>query len=132
MLLGKKELAQYGQEISELYEIWLNETFSGLTPFGIFSGSILQAVGSIKNYMGSWYLRGDVVKPEFRGQGLQRQLIKERLEFLALKTDLARISVFPDNNYSIRNIEATGFTFEKRKKLGSGETVLVYQIRLRE
>lgn len=136
MLLEKQEVAKRRSEITQLYSQELGEDpVSGLIYFGVFedsdSGSMLQAVASIKNYMGSWYLRGCVVKPEFRGKGLQLRLIEERLEYLTVRgVKAARVSVYPDNAFSIRNIEAFGFKFEKRKKLGKRSIVLVYKIDL--
>lgn len=130
MLLEKEELAVYSEEITDLYQKELGEITTGLTHFGIFSVSELQAVASVKNYMGYWYLRGCVVKPEFRGNGFHRQLIQERLVYLSARTDLVRVSVYPDNVHSINNIKAEGFEFEKRKKLENGNIVFVYKIKL--
>lgn len=77
MLLERQEVAKREDEIIQLYNQELGEDpVSGLIYFGVFedsdSGPVLQAVASVKNYMGSWYLRGCVVKPEFRGRGLQQ------------------------------------------------------------
>lgn len=127
MLLGKKELVIYGQEITDLYREYLNDTAKGLTHFGIIIDDELLADGALKSYMGSWYLRGCVVKPQFRGRGYQRQLISERLAYLEPITNLVRVSVFPDNIYSIANIEAESFVFDRVKRLDSGEKVLVYR-----
>lgn len=135
MLLERQDVVTRKDEIARLYNQELGEDLvSGLIYFGILensdSGPMLHAVASIKNYMGSWYLRGCVVKHEFRGKGLQQRLIKERLEYLAKRTKVARVSVRPSNAFSIKNIEATGFKFEKRKKLRGGSVVLVYKIDL--
>lgn len=127
MHLKETELIKYGSEIADLYLRELGDKTSGLTFFGIFSGETLRAVASLKNYMGHWYLRGCVVKPEFRGQGLQRELIRERLEYLSTKTDEVRVSVYPENVHSIQNIEAEEFVFEKKKRLEDGHSVLVYK-----
>lgn len=132
MLLENEQLKTYRQEIADLYQEELGDSILGLILFGIISGETLQAVASVKNYMGTWYLRGCVVKPEFRGMGLQRKLIQERLDYLALRTKQVRVSVFPDNQFSIRNIETEGFKFEKRKKIENGEYVLVYKKELKE
>lgn len=132
MKLENENRPKYFPEIRDLYRKELGgDSASGLIYFGIFKedGSLM-AISSIKNYMGSWYLRGCVVKPEYRGQGLQKQLIKERLEYLKGKTDTVRVSVYPENMYSIANIESTGFIFERKKKLDSGKLVLVYKINL--
>jgi ribosomal protein S18 acetylase RimI-like enzyme len=127
MLLGKMELEIFGQEVSELYQTHLGETAKGLTHFGIINDDELWADGAIKCYMGSWYLRGCVVKPQYRGRGLQRELIRERLAYLTPITDLVRVSVYPENLPSRRNIEAEGFEFEKNKKLVNGDKVIVYR-----
>ena len=132
MRLEKEQLANYSAEIADLYQTWLEESpTSGLIYFGAFDNENLKAVGAVRCYMGHWYLRAFVVKPEYRGQGLQKQLIEECLDFLSDKTDTARISVFPDNVHSIRNIEATGFEFEKKKKLQDGHVVIVYKKQLK-
>ncbi len=132
MRLEREKVAKYGPEISDLYRTWLQESpTNGLTYFGVFDAENLKAVGAVRCYMGHWYLRAFVVKPEYRGQGLQRLLIRECLEYLSEKTDTARISVFPDNFYSIRNIEAEGFEFEKKKKLEDGNIVVVYKKHLK-
>lgn len=76
---------------------------------------------------GYWYLRGCVVKPEYRGQGLQSELIQERINYLVGKTNAIRVSVFPTNTYSINNIKSRGFLFEKNKKLSDGSIIQVYK-----
>ena len=131
MLLLKPLLENYIGEIKELYRTELSEEIKSVTCFGILDGEELRAVASVKCYSGHWYLRSCIVKPEYRGQGFQKQLIRERLEYLATKTDCARVSVYPQNVYSIKNIEAEGFEFEKTKKLKNGKTVNVYLKRLR-
>lgn len=128
MRLEKERVAKYSAEIAELYKTWLAESpANGLTYFGAFDKDNLMAVGAVRCYMGHWYLRAFVVKPKYRGRGLQRKIMRESLKYLADKTDTAWVSVFPNNFHSIRNIEAVGFKFEKRKKLEDGNTVLVYR-----
>jgi ribosomal protein S18 acetylase RimI-like enzyme len=132
MLITKEALGQYRPEIEKLYRQELAESPpTGLIYFGIFSGETLQAVAAVKNYMGTWYLRGCVVKPEFRGQGFQKALIEERMAYLSDKTDAVRVSVYPHNTHSIANIEATGFRFVKKKKLQDGHEVLIYSFDLK-
>lgn len=132
MKLDKEQVSRYKTEIAGLYKEHLSEEpANALIYFAILGeNDELQAIAAVRNYMGHWYLRGHVVKPEFRGRGMQRQLIQESLEFLRTKTHEARVSVFPWNTHSIRNIEATGFEFEKLKKLDNGELVKVYKIKL--
>ena len=127
MQLSKEKFEQHRQEIAGLYQDELNDGIAGLIFFGIISGNELLAVASLKNYMGTWYLRGCVVKPQHRGQGFQRELIQERIDYLAGRTRKVRTSVEPDNYHSIRNIESAGFVFEKRKTLKDGRVVLVYE-----
>jgi ribosomal protein S18 acetylase RimI-like enzyme len=130
MLLAKPTLEKYIDEIVQLYRKELGEEVKSATHFGIIEGTALQAVGSVKCYSGHWYLRGCVVKPEFRGRGFQRRLIQERLEYLAAKTDIVRVGVYPGNEHSLRNIEAECFEFEKNKKLKNGKIVQIYKISL--
>lgn len=131
MHLGRLELAKYSPEIGELQYLYLKESpTKGITYFGLFSEEVLTAVGGVKNYMGYWYLRACFVKPEFRGQGLQRQLIKERLEYLSTEWHAkdVRVSIFPDNIRSIKNVEAEGFVFVKKKILKpSGHLANIYK-----
>lgn len=133
MRLEKETLTNYKPEIAELYKTWLEESpTSGLIYFGSLDDQEnLKAVGAVRCYMGHWYLRAFVVKPEYRGQGLQKALMNECLDYLSKKTDTARVSVLPENIYSIRNIEAVGFEFEKKKKLDNGQTIIVYKKKLK-
>lgn len=132
MLLDEREKTQYRAEIHDWCVQELGEEPStGLIWFGIFeksqSGPVLAAFAAVKNYMGNWYLRECVVLPDFRGKGYQRKLIKERLEYIAERAKVARVSVYPDNQRSIRNIEEVGFVFERFKKLKDGEVVKIYR-----
>jgi len=126
MLITKPDLEQYIAEIDDLYEEHLGEKISGVTHFAIIENDSLQAVASVKCYSGHWYLRGCVVKPEYRGKGLQRELIRERLEYLGDRTAVVRVSVYPKNTHSLQNIESEGFEFEKIKKLKNDDIVRVY------
>lgn len=127
MLLKGQDLEHHIENIESLYYEFLSEVPKGVTYFGIIENSELIAVASLKCYSGHWYLRGCVVKPEYRGRGLQRELIRERLEFLSAKAKAVRVSVFPGNVHSIRNIEAEGFVYERDKKLSDGKIVQVYK-----
>lgn len=131
MQLKGETLQKYRREISALYEKYLHESpTSGLIYFGSISdGQVLKAVGGVRCYPGSWYLRGCIVKPEFRGEGLQQELIRERLTYLSTRANTARVSVSPNNEHSRANIEATGFSFEKEKII-NGKAFLVYKIDL--
>jgi len=134
MLLSKEQVNRYNPEIGELYCTYLDEELvTGLIHFGIFeqslSGEVLKAVASIKNYDGQWFLWGCVVKKEFRGQGLQFQLVKERLKYLRSLTDTALVYIEPWNQNSIENLEAAGFKYEGQTLHEDGETIMsIYKL----
>ncbi len=130
MLLGGKDSKDY-PEILELYEKYLKENPTGHTFFGIIQDKILQAVASVRCYHTHWYFRGCVVKPEFRGKGLQRILIRERIGYLSERTNIIKVSIYPENTYSIDNVLAEGFQFEKTRKLETNEKMVnVYALKL--
>jgi RimJ/RimL family protein N-acetyltransferase len=113
MLLEKEALAKHRPEIDSLYKEYLGEESKGHTLFGLFGeDGELMAVASVKNIGANYRLRGCVVKPEHQGKGYQQVLIKERVEYLQSKgITKVRVCVFPDNKYSIANIEDAGFQF---------------------
>jgi ribosomal protein S18 acetylase RimI-like enzyme len=127
MLLKGSKLEDHLKEIEELYQEYLEEVPKKATHFGIIEDSKLLATGSIKCYFGDWYLRGCIVKPEYRGKGLQSRLIRERLEYIASKANIVRVGVFPNNQFSIDNIKKEGFVFEKKKKLSNGKVADIYK-----
>lgn len=127
MLLKGADLETHIEEIHDLYTEYLEVVPKGVAYFGTVNNGELQAVSALKCYCGHWYLRSCVVKPELRGQGMQRELIRERLEYLADRTDNVRVAIFPDNEHSIRNVLAEGFEFEKFKKLEEGKVLNVYK-----
>jgi len=75
----------------------------------------IAAYSCVKCMRGNWYLGSCYVFGRHRGQGLQRELIKERLFYLKLKTNVVRVGVAADNKISRKNIIATGFTLERKK-----------------
>lgn len=131
-MILRDELPEYLDEIKHLLGEHLGEEVEeGSTVFAALEGQVLMAAALVKEYQGHWYLRSCVVKPEFRGRGLQRRLLRERLDYLAERTKAVRVSVFPDNVHSIRNIVAEGFEFERKKQVWNG-TVDVYRRSLRQ
>jgi ribosomal protein S18 acetylase RimI-like enzyme len=134
MLLSKEQTNSHLQEIGELYRTHIDEELvSGLIHFGIFeqtlAGEVIKAIASIKNYDGRWFLWGCVVKLEYRGQGLQKQLVNERLEYLRTVTDTARVYVEPWNDHSIKNLESLGFEYEGQTIHEDGYTTLfIYKL----
>jgi len=126
-MLLQDNFADYKDEILGLYRKYLGESPQGNTFFGVIDGNTLQAAGSLRCYHGHWYLRGCVVKPEFRGRGLQRQLIRERLEYLAGRdAETAKVSIYPWNKHSIDNVLKEGFSFEKTRTLNNGKVLNAY------
>ena len=111
---------KYIDEIRELYTTYLGEKFTGGHLFGLIENGELQAVASVRCYHGHWYFRGCVVKPEWRGNGFQRILMREGIQFLVGKTDKVRGAIYPWNSYSLQNVIAEKFEFEKTKDLPQG------------
>lgn len=127
MRLDPKKHAPYIQSAQEMEREFLADHLKSVTRFGVLEEDELAAVGSVKCYMGHWYLRTCVVRADSRGKGYQRQLIRERLHFLDGKTDLVRVSIAVSNNFSIRNVLAEGFEFEKYKYFDDLGKVGVYR-----
>lgn len=124
------DIKQHREEFSALIEQYLHEPFTSGTYFGIKEDEELQAIAALKCYMGTWYLRACVVKPEHRGQGMQRKLIGERLDYLRTEkpnVPCVRVTIYPENTHSIDNCVEEGFAFEKKKKLRDGTIANVYK-----
>ncbi|NCN86932.1 GNAT family N-acetyltransferase [archaeon] len=127
MLLDKNQLKDYLEEINQLNKEYLNEVIDRVNYFAVIEDSKLLAAASVKCFSGHWYLRSCFVKPEYRGKGLQRKLIQERIEYLKSKTDVVKISVKPTNKYSLDNIKAEGFEFFTEEILKNGILVHKYK-----
>lgn len=129
MILQKSELNKYIKEIHKLQKKYLPDVAinTSVTYFVILDGKELAAVAAVKCYMGHWHLRSCIVKPKYRGRGLQKKLIKERLQYLSDRTSVAKVSALPHNVYSINNLKSLGFKFEKEKVAPNGD--LLYQFR---
>ncbi len=118
MQLTAEIKSKYAQEILELYKQYLNENPKNHVFFGIIENEVLQAVASIRVYHGHWYFRGCVVKPEFRGRGLQRELIRERIQYLQERDKKeVRISISPKNTHSIAKCGAGRVCVRKNKRI---------------
>ena len=127
MLLQGEQLKRYRDEIAVLHRQAFGEEIKSASFFGVFDGDQLAAAAALKNYMGHWYMRGCVVKPEYRGRGFQRQLLKERLAHLAGKAKIVRVTVLPDNIYSINNLVAEGFAYDNKTKIINKKLHHVYK-----
>ncbi len=76
------------------------------------SFSNLELTSKTSKFVG--FLAATAVSKKYRGYGLQRFLIKKRLDYLKTKNKkFAFIGVDPNNNYSINNIKESGFRFLK-------------------
>ena len=112
----KKDSHPFASEIEELYSLYLPQKLNkGTLLFGIVQDDVLKGVAGIKNLYGKWFFRGCVVKPEFRGEGLQKRLIQERLDYLSDKTNEVKAVVCLPNTSSIDNLLASDFVFEKNR-----------------
>lgn len=84
--------------------------------FVAFDESKPVAFAGLACYRGHWCLRACVVHPDHRGQGLQRKLIRRRLEWLwAKKVKHVNVWARPDNVYSLNNLVSEGFRFVPEK-----------------
>jgi len=134
MLLSKEQINRHTPEMADLYRTHLEEELvPGLIHFGVFdqtlAGEVIKAIAAIKNYGGQWFLWGCVVKPDYRGQELQKQLVNERLEYLKSRTDNARVYIEPWNSASIANLQAAGFEYQGQTIHEDGETIMsVYRL----
>lgn len=80
--------------------------------FAAYDEDKIVAYAGLSCYYGFWALRGCVVHPKYRGMGLQRKLIKKRIEFLKQKGSRhVNVWVNPENSYSMNNVIAEGFKF---------------------
>lgn len=71
------------------------------------------AFAGIACYRGSWCLRVCVVAKRHRGLGIQRALIRDRIQFIQHKAKYLNAWVSPKNTYSLNNLIAEGFIFVK-------------------
>lgn len=113
---------------------------------GVFDGDRLAAYGSIgflgnaKDNLG-WdlglaeeavchcaTLDTIVVDPNYRGMGLQRELIRRCVSYAREKDPRCQVlaTVAPDNIYSLRNVQAEGFEIlARREKYGGKERYIL-------
>lgn len=131
MKLSLEQEQKFRSEIDHLYLTQIEEeTIPGLIHFGIFeeslAGEVVKAIASVALIDGDWYLWGCVVKPEYRGQGLQGKLIEERLNYLRPLTDQVRVLAEPWNIRSIENLKKAGFSYEKDTVHADGTLLNVF------
>jgi GNAT superfamily N-acetyltransferase len=81
--------------------------------FGAFKDRELVGLGGLASYHGFWCLRLGVVARAHRGHGLQRKLIRARLNWLR-KRGARHVNVWvdPHNVYSLNNVVSEGFRFQ--------------------
>lgn len=74
------------------------------------------AFSGLACYHGKWCLRLTIVKPEHRGNGLQRKLIKARVKYLKGRlVDHVNVWVYQNNIHSLNNVLGAGFKPVKTK-----------------
>ena len=131
--LNKKQIELHLGELKEIAKIggYPCTNFSDISVlFGVFcsvdvryydnyyyDGKIM-AIGGLACYHGYWCLRLCVVRPEHRGQNLQKRLIKARVEYLKDNKPNAKwvnVWVKPTNCYSLNNLVDEGFKFMNEK-----------------
>ncbi len=83
--------------------------------FVAYSGEEIVAFAGLASYHGYWCLRICVVPREHRGNGLQRKLIRARINYLRDKTKWVNAWVKPTNAYSLNNLVEEGFRFMNEK-----------------
>lgn len=94
-----------GINISHLHIIFVIEINNNIIAFAALS-----------SYYGFWCLRLCVVHPKYRGLGLQKLLIQERIKFLKnKKVKHVNVWIKPENCYSLNNCIDAGFKFTKEK-----------------
>lgn len=117
MLLTKEQKEFYKPEIERLLKQGYDSNFK-LIPqykvFVIFENNKIIALGILNNPYGYWYFRNCVVDRKYRGNGLQRVLIQERLDYISERGG-GRVSVGidPTNTKSLNNMLSMGFKFVK-------------------
>lgn len=68
------------------------------------------AFGALSQPHGFYFLRNCVVDNKFRGQGIQKELIKERLAYVKRHGGRnVKVRVDPNNTHSLNNLIASGF-----------------------
>lgn len=101
---------------------------SGFIYFLAFEKTEVVGIATIRSYWGTWYLRACYVHPNHRGKGIQDKLIKARLSYLKKKGEPeARVSVSPNNTYSVSNVVKNGFIPTGKKRIFDGVEYHVYK-----
>ena len=117
--LDKREKEMYTPSLEKLNsKDGLNEDFSFKKVQQIFiveEKNELIAFATCNNFYGHWFLRNCVVAKKHRGKGLQKRLIEERINFLeSKKANQVKVTVAPENKYSLKNLIQYGFQIEKK------------------
>jgi len=116
-LLTKEEKEFYKPEIYRLLKQGYNPDFK-LIPqykvFVVFQNNEIIALGILNNPHGYWFFRNCVVDKKYRGNGLQRDLIEARLDYIRHEGGgRVNVGVDPKNTKSLNNMLSMGFKFMK-------------------
>ncbi len=132
MIFEGEKLKEFKEDIWKLHKLGLGYKVDHMTYFGIIEEEKLVATGALKCYGPIWYMRADVVVPKFRGRGLQRKLIQERMEWLkkVKKEERVRVGIEPWNLHSIKNYEMLGFELKGMRNLKNKNKINLYEIKL--
>ncbi len=125
LILKTKELGNYLPILENMNEI--NDfTFKGMhRVFIAKEGNEVVGFAALQCCHGYYVFRACVVSKKFRGQGIQKKLIKSRLRYLK-NINVNRVStlVLTNNIYSLNNLISCGFVFNKGQEVIDGITYL--------
>lgn len=114
----------------EEYESYLNND-DGIM-IGAYFKDKLVGVGALLFESEKRYeLDGCVILPEYRNKGIQKELIKRRLDF-AKDAGISNVFVMshPENKISLDNLKKLGFTEIETKLLSNGKLRTIMEIEL--
>jgi len=132
---NKKKILKNISEGDKLYLVFYNHKLvAWATLFLIIKEKHLPDWNlSIKKSKKAGVLARASVSKKFRGYGLQRFLIKKRLEYLKKKNKpLAFVGVDPRNKHSLKNIKEFGFKYFKTVVISNEKIVNQKKVILKE
>lgn len=126
MLLTKEQIQKYRGQLEDLIKQGTDRSFKILPQHKIFailsseramlldpSQREIMAFAVLGKRGPYWYFRNCVVKKEYRGRGLQRALIQERIEYIRENGGgSVSVGIDPRNTKSLNNILSFGFKFK--------------------
>ena len=120
MCLTKGEFEYYKPQLERLSKKSSNPSFKFLPQHKIFivlgdsQTDTVAAYAVLGKPHGHWYFRNCVVDRKHRGKGLQRELIQQRLDYIANNGGgNVSVGIDPKNTKSLNNMLSFGFKFKK-------------------